>query len=141
MTKNETIQVLQSIEDRAVDFPHMTACDWVAIAAAKRHLTNSNEVEETQEEPVSKSLEEAAKDYSSNLNSIYGSIGEQTRNAFKAGAKWQKEQLMKEAIDAMVHIDAGNYPYIPQIELYDYGKDIPLAKGGDKYKVILIKED
>lgn len=40
MTKEETIKVLQSIEDRAVDFPYMTACDWVAIAAAKRHLSD-----------------------------------------------------------------------------------------------------
>ena len=46
MTKKETIQVLQSIEDRAVDFPYMTAYDWVAIAAAKRHLENSLDVEE-----------------------------------------------------------------------------------------------
>lgn len=46
MTKQETIQVLQSIEDRAIDFPYMTACDWVAIAAAKRHLENSLDVEE-----------------------------------------------------------------------------------------------
>ena len=46
MTKKETIQVLQSIEDRAVDFPNMTACDWVAIAAAKRHLENNLEVKE-----------------------------------------------------------------------------------------------
>ena len=44
MTKQETMQVLQSIEDRAVDFPNMTECDWVAIAAAKRHLENSIEV-------------------------------------------------------------------------------------------------
>ena len=46
MTKEETIKVLQSIEDRAIDFPYMTASDWVAIAAAKRHLTNSLKVEE-----------------------------------------------------------------------------------------------
>ena len=46
MTKQETIQVLQSIEDRAVKFPNMTDCDWVAIAAAKRHLENSLEVKE-----------------------------------------------------------------------------------------------
>lgn len=46
MTKEETIKMLQSIEDRAVDFPYMTACDWVAIAAAKRHLENSIEVKE-----------------------------------------------------------------------------------------------
>ena len=51
MTKQETIQVLQSIEDRAVDFPNMTACDWVAIAAAKRHLENSlDEVKEVESE-------------------------------------------------------------------------------------------
>ena len=42
MTKEETIKVLQSIENRAVEFPNMTACDWVAIAAAKRHLSDDN---------------------------------------------------------------------------------------------------
>lgn len=52
----------------------------------------------------------------------------------------QKEQMMAEAIDVEVKVDAGGYPYIPQIELYDYDKDIPLAKEGDKYKVILINE-
>ena len=49
--------------------------------------------------------------------------------------------MMKDATDVTVHIEAGNYPYIPQIELYDYDKDVPLAKEGDKYKVVLIKED
>lgn len=61
--------------------------------------------------------------------------------AFEDGAKWKKEEMMKGAIDAVVHIDAGGYPYIPQMELYDYDKDIPLAKEGDKYKVVLIKEE
>lgn len=85
-------------------------------------------------------------------------------NSFKDGAKWQekkdqstielaedhamlagmekmKEQMMKNATEVTVHIDAGGYPYTPEIELYDYDKDIPLAKEGDKYKVVLIKED
>lgn len=53
----------------------------------------------------------------------------------------EKEQMMANAIDVTVHIDSGGYPYIPQMELYDYDKDVPLAKEGDKYKVILIKED
>ena len=48
MTKKETIQMLQSIEDRAIDFPYMTTCDWVAIAAAKRHLENSLKVKEVE---------------------------------------------------------------------------------------------
>ena len=61
--------------------------------------------------------------------------------AFEDGASWKKEEMMANAIETTVHIDAGGYPYIPQIELYDYDKDVPLAKEGDKYKVILIKED
>ena len=56
-------------------------------------------------------------------------------------ANWQKEQMMAKAVDVEVKVDAGGYPYIPQMELYDYDKDIPLAKEGDKYKVILIKEN
>ena len=51
-----------------------------------------------------------------------------------------EQQMMKDATDVTVHIDAGNYPYIPQLELYDYDNDIALAKEGDKYKVVLIKE-
>ena len=54
---------------------------------------------------------------------------------------WQKEQMMAKAIDVEVRVDAGGYPYIPQMELYDYNNDIPLAKAEDRYKVILIKEE
>ena len=62
-------------------------------------------------------------------------------DAIEYGMKVQKEQIIANATEVTVHIDAGGYPYIPQIELYDYDKDIPLAKEGDKYKVILIKEE
>lgn len=60
---------------------------------------------------------------------------------FVDGANWHKEQMLTKAVDATVHIDAGGYPYIPQMELYDYDKDMPLAKEGEKVKVIVIKED
>lgn len=63
-------------------------------------------------------------------------------DAFELGKDAMKQQMMAKAIDAVVKVDAGGYPYIDRtIELYDYDKDIPLAKRGDKYKVILIKED
>lgn len=87
------------------------------------------------EEPVSEELEKAS--------IIHSEIVRNTSvidEDFIDGAKWQKEQMMAKAIDVTVHIDAGGYPYIPQMELYDYDKDIPLAKKGDKYKVVLIKE-
>ena len=103
MTKQETIQVLQSIEDRAIDFPNMTECDWVAIAAAKRHLT---------EEPVSEELEEAAKHYLySNIlyDDVY--VGNPTDKdcieMFKAGAEWQfervNEALLSEVLSCFMH--------------------------------------
>ena len=38
MTRKEIIQGLESIESRAIDFPYMSASDWVTIAAAKRKL-------------------------------------------------------------------------------------------------------
>ena len=62
-------------------------------------------------------------------------------HAMFAGMEKMKEQMMAKAVDVTAHIDAGGYPYIPQMELYDYDKDVPLAKEGDKYKVILIKEE
>jgi len=117
-------------------------------------------IDEVQEEPVSYDLEEAAYQYANCFKNQFGMAS----MAFIKGAKWQKEQdqstielaedhamlagmekmkeqMMKDAIDAVVHIEAGGYPYIPQIELYDYDKDIPLAKEGDKYKVVLVNEE
>lgn len=94
------------------------------------------------EEPVSEELEEEALVYAATGEiSLEGKlvIDKEIYETFKAGANWQKEQMMAKAVDVTVHIDAGGYPYIPQMELYDYDKDIPLAKEGDKYKVILIK--
>lgn len=60
----------------------------------------------------------------------------------KAGAEWQKQQMMANAIDTEVKVDAGGYPYVDRtIELYDYDREIPLAKKGDKVKVIVIKDE
>lgn len=56
-----------------------------------------------------------------------------------------KVNLTKNAISTFerkVKIDAGGYPYTDcNIEFYDYDKDIPLAKEGDKVKVIVVKEE
>ena len=129
-------------------------------------------IHECKEEPVSEDLEEAAKnvgqkyfpdEYNIWARPNYEAV--KVECAFKDGANWQKaqdqsiielaedhamlagmekmkEQLMAEAIDVEVKMDAGGYPYIDKtIELYDYDKNIPIAKEGEKYKVVLIKED
>ena len=109
------------------------------FADGSLHSVGNNEIELV-EESVREELEEAAKRYSDNEDPIC-TCEECLIKTFKTGAMWQKEKMMVNATKVTVHIDAGGYPYIPQMELYDYDNDVPLAKEGDKYKVILIKED
>lgn len=100
------------------------------------------------EEP-SKDLEGTASQYSFNIPSaIFNDLTPVLQNiwkreiegAFIAGAKWQEEQIMKDAIEREVKEDAGGYPYIDATELYDYDNDKPLAKAGDKVKVLIVKD-
>jgi hypothetical protein len=84
--------------------------------------------EHPKEEPVSEELEEAAEEWD---ESLYRS------DAFKAGAKWQKEQMMAKAIDAELYSDG---MFIPLIGVKDREK-VSDIKFGDKVKVIIIKED
>lgn len=65
------------------------------------------EVKEVKEEPVSEDLVEAARSYSNNLDNIYGSIGEQTKNAFKAGAEWQEGHLIGK-MEKFLYEELGN---------------------------------
>jgi len=51
-----------------------------------------------------------------------------------------KQQMMKDAIEREVKVDAGGYPFIGITELYDYDNDVPLAKVEDKVRVLIIKE-
>lgn len=56
-------------------------------------------------------------------------------------ANWQKEQMLKGAVERTVKIDSGGYPYIDiTAELYDYEHDVPLAKEGELVKIIIIPE-
>lgn len=55
--------------------------------------------------------------------------------AFKSGAKWQKEQMMKDAVNTTVHLEPGASPVI-EICVGRFG-----LKVRDKVKVIIVKED
>lgn len=57
-------------------------------------------------------------------------------------AKWQKEQMLKDAVERTVKIDSGGYPYIDiTAELYDYDHDVPLAKEGELVKIIIVPQE
>ena len=85
------------------------------------------------EKPVSEDIEEAAKRYALN-NTPYEDCTDEMSDAFKAGAKWHREQMMAKAIDGKVLINGmGN----PILHLWDKGRHL-IDK---KVKVIVIKED
>lgn len=64
-------------------------------------------------------------------------------HAMLAGMNKMEEQILEDAIEIEVKEDAGGFPIVPldAIELYDYENDKPLAKDGDKVRVIIIKDD
>ena len=52
-------------------------------------------IDSLQEEPVSNDLEEAASQYPSVIRTISPQWESELENAFKAGAKWQKKQIIQ----------------------------------------------
>jgi hypothetical protein len=145
MTKEEAVKYLQQL------YPNGGHC-WLdeqrmeAIGIAIKAL---------QEEPINEDLDKAAKEWLiPQLDKSYANYGERkmmelTRfdgyamlDAIEFGMKKMKEQMIKNAIEREVKLDSGGYPYVDcHIELYDYMDDKPLAKTGDKVKLIVIKED
>ena len=88
------------------------------------------------EEPISEELEEAANNF---LTGFYG-VGEPHNptdiGIFEAGAQWDRQLLMKDAIDTIMVYDVLN-DLIPGIEdLSTNGYTV-----GDKVKVIIIKDE
>ena len=67
------------------------------ISGLKRLLSflDTLEVKEVEEEPVSNDLEEAASQYPSIICQISPQWKSEVENVFKAGAQWQKEQMLK----------------------------------------------
>lgn len=94
------------------------------------------EMKEVEEEPVSNDLEEAAYQFANCFENHFGLAS----MSFIKGAKWQKERILNNATEREVKVDVCGYPYIDFTELYDYDKDIPLAKEGDKVKLVIVKD-
>lgn len=95
-----------------------------------------------QAEPVSEESEEAAKHYLySNIlyDDVY--VGNPTEKdcieMFKAGTKWQKEQMLKAAVEGTLSstITGSEQTVWAYAGYGEYGKD------GDKVKLIIIEED
>ena len=83
---------------------------------------------------ITEDMNEAADEYAYNVYPSEGVANIEICDAFKEGAKWQKEQMMKKAEEGMVkYHDYPEYKYVlvPYEEFND----------GDKVRIIIIKEE
>jgi hypothetical protein len=98
-------------------------------------------IDSLQEEPVSEELEKAANFYADTHTEWFDADNNPyVSPAFKAGAKWQKEQMIKGAVDAecdVILLEEGDE--LQYSVLYPKGKK-PFNKG-NKVKLIIVKED
>ena len=98
-----------------------------------------------QQEP-DKSLEEAAEEYFyRNWSDGSLDIKPQVKEDFKAGAEWQKKQMMKEAVEGEViktdkHTSV-RYKAFYGTDRYFYGIADKQFKPGDKVRIIIVKGD
>jgi hypothetical protein len=98
------------------------------------------------EEPASKDLEEAAEHFA--FHQTYSGdmeyIAENEKEAFKAGANWQKQQMMKEAISGEVKegLAVGYFGWEDSgwIETDTFRIEKYALKANDKVKLIIVKE-
>lgn len=94
--------------------------------------------ENRQENPASEELKKAAKVYEQTRNDLdVVSDNQMVERAFKAGADWQKQQMMKDAVPGRISVNrfgnkvVSSWPGIQQLQLlHTY----------DKVKLIIIKE-
>lgn len=94
-------------------FPHWIVA-WMPIPPF-------NNIEESK---ISDDLEEAANTYKNSYSDPNGALARAAKRAYITGAKWQKEQLMKEAI-----------PF------YEILKVVPPGPERDKVRVIILKNE
>ena len=95
-------------------------------------------IEALKEEPVSEDFEEAAKRYATEGDEISGlHIIDEEVEAFKAGAKWQKERIMANSTYATIGLPYenkdGGYTH-----LIDVSRPLPV---GNNIIAIIFKED
>lgn len=101
--------------------------------------TSMTDKEEIKAEPISEELSTAAVEYErrTNLNSFY--CGLSIIDAFMAGARWQKQQMMKNTVDAVCYVT--HYEDETQVAYsVSYPKGEETDKYHDKVKLIIIKE-
>lgn len=95
--KNKLLEELKKLKQNLSASP-------IVVIEDVESLVESLDVKEVEEVSVSNDLEEAADNYVGHAPEIDEDLScFIRRNAFIAGAQWQKEQLMENAVEAVIH--------------------------------------
>ena len=62
-------------------------------------------------------------------------------HAMLAGMVKKEEEIREKALELTVYLDDDGYPCIPEIVLFDFDKNQPAAKEGDKVKVYIFRDN
>ena len=89
-------QILLRSRTRQDDDYHQGNIDAYEVVIS---LLDTLEVKEVEEEPTSNDLEEAAKNHKSAIHIVSPQWTSEVEKAFKAGAEWQKEQIIDKACE------------------------------------------
>lgn len=139
MTKSETINNLKAYLDGDTAIGNIIPLRSVLESAIK-YLEPSlpSDLNEAAEEYAYNNWEDNDYHTGASEGLPFDAIGH-TEKCFKAGAEWMAGQGVTREVE--VKEDAGGYPYIDKhFELYDYDKDEPLFKAGDKVVVQIRKK-
>jgi hypothetical protein len=109
--------------------------EWREEPVSEQNLSNVERTVKNWKEPVSEDLEEAANDYGIRQGAELKPFA---IKFFKAGAKWQCEQMMKDAVDGLVYAQLTTSGEIMIRSNYFKSETLDYL---DNVKLIIIKED
>ena len=138
-SREEALEWVEKMREKwGAEKPFKEPIDGV-LYAATCGIKNKEQIEKS-EKHAPADVEEAAKKYVSTLCDRVDEglkIDTTLESAFKAGSKWDREQIMKEAVecDVIVPIYEGNDVWSAEIKIP--GRYEP----GDKVRVIIVKEN
>ena len=135
---NEIYSFIESLEKEQCAGETMMEKDKIDTAFT-RMMEKENRGNSSKIPSNSPNVDEAFRSYMDSSDCPPANLDEERMafEAYKAGVKFQAEQGYIREVE--VKEDAGGYPYINEIELYDYDNDKPLAKKGDKVRIQITK--
>lgn len=138
--RQEIERRIGSVNEKQDANPAMPKYRWYMYEGMKEAFIDMKYfIDSLPEEKPSEDLEEAVENYIAPIENDEGLDyinfnGKDIKDAFIAGAEWQKEQMMKDAVE-------GDYDCQYMTPAVFLDKYLDGIKDGDKVRIIIVKED